>query len=78
MENVEQKNREQFQMFCFAVEDTSSEMCLLNLMGMSGESRKCMEKILKHYGNKYGQEHNRTTKLRKEIQEMFEEKDLYS
>lgn len=28
MENVEQKNSEQFQMFCFAVEDTSSGMCL--------------------------------------------------
>ena len=28
MENVEQKNKEQFQMFCFAVEDTSSGMCL--------------------------------------------------
>lgn len=44
---------------------------ILNLMGMSGESRKCMEKVLKCYENKYGKEHSRTIKLRKEIQEMF-------
>lgn len=47
---------------------------ILNLMGLDKESRKCMEKVLKCYENKYGKEHNKTIKLRKEISEMFAEK----
>lgn len=47
---------------------------ILNLMGIDRESKYWMEKVLKIYRSKYGEEDSRTVKIRKEIQEMFREK----
>jgi len=45
---------------------------ILRLNGLDKESRKYMEKVLRYYEHRFGKEDRRTTKIRKEIVEMFE------